>query len=135
MTRDLFGTVPGAMAVRRESGQAVAVMTDQERAEPVKAQLPSITTFYRAGGRSFTREELLRMSGWHEQCRQDPQGHYAVMFTVEGDRYSTALIKLVVEDGGMPAGWRHGEIAQVWIERPSQQPAANAGHAARSENR
>lgn len=122
MTRDLFGLAPVQATYRRpRSGDA-----SEERVAAPDAWLPSsrAQVFFFGQGRSFTRAELLRSSGFYEVAKELPDYEILVVFDTSSAKPYTYLIQvprnhparlnaLGQPDPGRQPFWRHGEIIHI----------------------
>jgi len=121
MTRDLFGhaSVPaGARRVRSRSG------ADRVPAPDAWQRSSSAQAFLFGQGRSFTREELLRISGFHDAAKAYPNHEILVIFDTTTSRPFTYLMQvprnhpsrlnaLGAPDPARQPFWRHGEIIHL----------------------
>ncbi|OMG87992.1 hypothetical protein [Achromobacter xylosoxidans] len=121
MTRDLFGHASVQASYRRT----------REAPDVARAPAPdawqrssSPQTFLFGQGRSFTREELLRTSGFHEAAKAYPDHEILVVFDTTTSRPFTYLVQVPrnhpsrLDADGMPDParqpfWRHGEIIHL----------------------
>ncbi|WP_447988321.1 hypothetical protein [Achromobacter spanius] len=121
MSRDLFGHAPAQATYRRGREAATA-----ERAPAPDAWLRSSSRqeFFFGQGRSFTREQLLRASGFHEAAKANPDDEILVVFDSTRPRPFTYLIQLPRNhparldalgrpDPARQPFWRHGEIIHL----------------------
>ncbi|NMK45538.1 hypothetical protein [Achromobacter sp. Bel] len=122
MTRDLFGHAPVQATYRRpRAGDA-----PEERIAAPDAWQPTsrAKVFLFGQGRSFTRPELLRSSGFYGAEKAYPEHEILVVFDTSSPRPYTYLIQVPrnhparLDARGRPDParqpfWRHGEIIHV----------------------
>lgn len=123
MSRDLFGQAPVQATYRR--GRASAVV-ERAPAPVPDAWLRSSSRqeFFFGQGRSFTREQLLRASGFQEAAEANPDDEILVVFDSTTSRPFTYLLQLPRShparldalgrpDPARQPFWRHGEIIHL----------------------
>lgn len=122
MTRDLFGHAPVQATYRRPR----ADQAPEGRIAPPDAWRPTsrAQVFLFGQGRSFTRAELLRSSGFYEAEKAYPDDEILVVLNTAGSSPITYLIQVPRNhparldargrpDPGRQPFWRHGEIIHV----------------------
>lgn len=125
MTRDLFGHAP-ARATYHRAREASGV--DRARSPDAWQRSSSAPEYLFGRGRSFTRHELLRISGFHEAEKAYPDHEILVVFDTTTTRPFTYLVQIPrnhpsrLDAHGMldPARqpfWRHGEIIHLQCGR------------------
>jgi len=122
MTRDLFGHAPAQVTYRRPRD---GVAPEERIAAPdVWQRTPRAEVFLFGQGRSFTRADLLRSSGFYEAAKAHPDHEILVVFDTTSSRPYTYLIQVPRNhparldargrpDPGPQPFWRHGEIIHV----------------------
>ncbi len=122
MTRDLFGRAPAQVTYRRPASGPAPV--DSPAAPDVWQRSTGPQVFLFGQGRSFTRAELLRSSGFYEAERAYPEHEILVVLDTASARPFTYLIQMPrnhpsrLDARGRPDParqpfWRHGEIIHV----------------------
>lgn len=122
MTRDLFGHAPAQVTYRRPRG---GVAPEERIAAPDPWERSSHAQVFLFGqGRSFTRDELLRTSGFYEAAKAHPDHEILVVFDTASSKPFTYLIQVPRDhparldargrvDPARQPFWRHGEIIHV----------------------
>ncbi|TSH92637.1 hypothetical protein FOZ76_14550 [Verticiella sediminum] len=84
-------------------------------------------TYFHGAGRSWSRDEILRLAGFADAVRRHPTHEIIVLFHTVGEPF-TALIAIPREriaprgaDRSLataPPFWRHGDIMHIAADRP-----------------
>jgi hypothetical protein len=122
MTRDLFGNAPAQVTYRRPRDVPASGSRPPAPDAWQRAAGPQVFLF--GQGRSFTRAELLRSSGFYEAEKAYPDDEILVVLNTAGSSPITYLIQLPRNhparldargrpDPGRQPFWRHGEIIHV----------------------
>lgn len=123
MTRDMFtGRERGASPARGPAEPVSDLAPRHDHRDPRTRQI-----YYHGAGRSWTRDEILRLAGFQAAAQAQPADEIVVLFHTV-DRPFTALIA-IPRSGLTPARagrslatappfWRHGDIMHVAADRP-----------------
>lgn len=122
MTRDLFGHAPAQVTSSR--ARDVPASGGRPPAPDAWQRAPGPQVFLFGQGRSFTRAELLRSSGFYEAAKAHPDHEILVVFDTSSPGPYTYLIQVPRNhparldahgrpDPGRQPFWRHGEIIHV----------------------